>query len=70
MRLAESDVIGLSMVKSSSSSLELASKQPNIDCPSLLDALEVYLQQKGKGRPKSFRIAAERSCNYLIGLKI
>ena len=68
MRLAESDVIGLSMVKSSSSSLEVASKQPNIDCPSLLDALEVYLQQKGKGRPKSFRIAAERSCNYLIGL--
>ena len=68
MRLAESDVIGLSMVKSSSSSLELASKQPNIDCPSLLDALEIYLQQKGKGRPKTFRIAAERSCNYLIGL--
>ena len=68
MRLAKSEVIGLSLVKSSSSSLEVASKQPNSDCPSLLDALEVYLEQKGKGRPKTFRVAAERSCNYLIGL--
>ncbi len=33
-----------------------------------LDALQVYLDQKGKGRPKTFRIAAERSCNYVIGL--
>ncbi|AII86639.1 DUF6538 domain-containing protein [Planktomarina temperata] len=68
MRLAKSDVIGLSLVKGSSSSLKVAPKQPNIDCPSLLDALEVYLEQKGKGRPKTFRVAAERSCNYLIGL--
>ena len=68
MRLAKSDVIGLSLVKSSSSSQKVDSKQPNIDCPSLLDALEVYLQQKGAGRPVTFRVAAERSCNYLIGL--
>jgi integrase len=58
----------MSLVKSSSSSLEVVVKQPNIDCLSLLDALEVYLEQKGKGRPKTFRVAAERSCNYLIGL--
>jgi integrase len=49
-------------------SLKLDAKQPQSDCPSLLDALEVYLEQKGKGRPKTFRVAAERSCNYLIGL--
>ncbi|MDB9764907.1 tyrosine-type recombinase/integrase [Planktomarina temperata] len=69
MRLAKSDVIGLSLVRdSSSSSQEAASNQPQTNCPSLLDALEVYLEQKGKGRPKTFRVAAERSCNYLIGL--
>ena len=69
MRLAKSDVIGLSLVRdSSSSSQEVASNQPQTNCPSLLDALEVYLLQKGKGRPKTFRVAAERSCNYLIGL--
>ena len=38
------------------------------DCLSLLDALKVYLDLKGKGRPKTFRTAAERSCHYLISL--
>ena len=69
MRLAKSDVIGMSLVRDSSrSSQEVAPNQPQSDCPSLLNALEVYLEQKGKGRPKTFRVAAERSCNYLIGL--
>ena len=52
----------------SSGSLKADIKLPQSDCPSLLDALEVYLEHKGKGRPKTFRVAAERSCNYLIGL--
>jgi integrase len=69
MRLAKSDVIGMSLVRDSSrSSQEVAPNQPQTNCPSLLGALEVYLEQKGKGRPKTFRVAAERSCNYLIGL--
>ena len=69
LRLAKSDVIGMSLVRdSSSSSQEVASNQPQTNCPSLLDALEVYLEQKGKGRPKTFRVAAKRTCNYLIGL--
>ena len=69
MRLAKSEVIGMSLVRdTSSSSLKADIKLPQSDCPSLLDALEVYLLQKGKGRPKTFRIASERSCNYLIGL--
>ena len=69
MRLAKSEVIGMSLVRdTSSSSLKADIKLPQSDCPSLLDALEVYLQQRGKGRPKTFRVAAERSCNYLIGL--
>ena len=69
VRLAKSDVIGMSLVRDSlSGSFKVDIKQPQSDCPSLLDALEVYLEQKGKGRPKTFRVAAERSCNYLIGL--
>ncbi|WP_375248088.1 DUF6538 domain-containing protein [Planktomarina temperata] len=49
MRLAKSDVIGLSLVRdSSSSSQKVASNQPQTNCPSLLDALEVYLLHKGK----------------------
>ena len=69
VRLAKSDVIGMSLVRDSSSgSFKVDIKQPQSDCPSLLAALEVYLEQKGKGRPKTFRVAAERSCNYLIGL--
>ena len=75
MRLAKSDVIGLSLVKASSGNINTAvfssnpiPDDPKSDCPTLLDALQVYLDQKGKGRPKTFRIAAERSCNYVIGL--
>jgi len=69
MRLAKSEVIGMSLVrKVSNGRLEVDAIRPEADCPSLLDALEVYLEQKGKGRPKTFRVAAERSCNYVIGL--
>jgi integrase len=69
MRLAKSEVIGMSLVrKVSNGRLEVDAIRPQADCLSLLDALEVYLEQKGKGRPKTFRVAAERSCNYVIGL--
>ena len=75
MRLAKSEVIGMSLVKASSGNINAAASSstpsPNDqqpDCPTLLDALQVYLDQKGKGRPKTFRLAAERSCNYVIGL--
>jgi integrase len=73
MRLANSDVIGLSLVKASSDNINIPTSssipdETQSNCPTLLDALKVYLDQKGKGRPKTFRIAAERSCNYVIGL--
>ena len=66
IRLAQSDVLGLSLVKGSSmsvrsvmgSSLNTIPEASNYG-PSLLDALQVYLDHKGKGRPKSFRLAAE-----------
>ena len=28
----------------------------------------MYFEYKREGRPKAFRLAAERSCNYVIGL--
>ena len=44
VRLAKSDVIGMSLVRDSfSGSLKIGAKQPQSDCPSLLDALEVVL---------------------------
>ena len=70
MRLANSDVIGMSLVKASSDNINTVASPSNSipdnqhsNCPTLLDALQVYLHQKGKGRPRTFRIAAERSCN-------
>ena len=69
MRLAKSEVIGTSLVRAASSHnavFDLPSPNPN--CPSLLDALQVYIDQKGKSRPKTFRVAAERSCKYVIGI--
>ena len=69
MRLAKSEVIGMSLVRNFSNSSRDVDLLPlQTDCPSLLDALGVYLEQKGKGRPKTFRVAAERTCNYVIGI--
>ena len=66
MRLAKSDFIGLSLLKASSSGdRSTATSSPNAEVvvsnnsPTLLDALQVYLDQKGKGRPKTFRLAVE-----------
>ena len=75
MRLAQSDVLGLALVKGlpvSGTSIEDSSlnttSEASDDGPTLLDAVQVYLDQKGKGRPKSFRLAAERVCRYVIKL--
>ena len=72
--MTASDVIGLSLVKPLEADPDSRPKVPSnpdtaqAGCPTLLDALKVYLHQKGKGRPKTFRIAAQRSCNYVIAL--
>lgn len=75
MRLAKSDVIGLSLLKASyTSDRSTTISSPNAEAvvsksiPTLLDALQIYLDQKGKGRPKTFRLAAERACNYVLGI--
>ena len=74
MRMTASDVIGLSLIKAWETDPDSRPKMlsnlgtAQSGCPTLLDALRVYLDQKGKGRPKTFRIAAQRSCNYVISL--
>jgi len=74
MRLAQSDVMGLALVKQglhkgNGKGIGAGNPKPEpSQGPTLLDALKVYLDQKGKGRPKSFRVAAERSCGYVIGV--
>ena len=38
------------------------------DQPDLIQALQLYLDLKGKNRPKSFEAAATRTCNYVIDI--
>ena len=75
MRLARSDVLGLSLVKglprrelATADTSSAAIVDQSEDAPTLLDALQLYLDQKGKRRPKTFRLAAERVCRYVIEL--
>jgi len=70
MRLAKSEVLGLSLIRNGVDAP--AVKSPDdisegiLKGPTLLDALDVYLEQKGKGKAKSFRQSAERACGYVI----
>ena len=40
--------------------------EPSTDCPSLKDAVAVYLRLKGHDRPPTFEAALRRACGYLI----
>ena len=47
--------------------------EPSADCPSLKDAVAVYLRLKGHNRPPTFEAALKRACGYLIdccGMKV
>ena len=70
MRLAKSDVLGLSLLNNVDNiAVGNHSKSDHVpidDSPTLVDALNVYLDQKGKGKAKTFRLSAERACGYVI----
>ena len=70
MRLAKSEVLGLSLIKDGVDVHRLNSpydqSEGTFEGPTLLDALGVYLEQKGSGKAKSFRQSAERACGYVI----
>jgi len=70
IRLAKSEVLGLSLIQDGIGVPAVKSthvvSDGTLQGPTLLDALEVYLEQKGKGKAKSFRQSAERACGYVI----
>ena len=48
MRLAKSEVIGMSLVRDVSNHIAVVDlPAPHPNCPSLLDALDVYIEQEG-----------------------
>ena len=70
MRLAKSEVLGLSLIRDwmDVPTAQSQNMTPNraLEGPALIAALEVYLEQKGNGNAKSFRQSAERACGYVI----
>ena len=70
MRLAKSEVLGLSLIRNGVDvpfvKSSVVKSEGTLQSPTLLDALAVYLEQKGNGKAKSFRQAAERACGYVI----
>ena len=70
MRLAKSEVIDISLVWDVSSHIAVVDlSSSHADCPSFLNALQ-YILIKSKSRPKTLRLAAERSCNYELSMHI
>ena len=73
MRLTKTKVLGEALlsediVRTTAKETERANINSLSDSPRLSEALEVYVSLKGKGRPKTFRNAAQRACKYVIDL--
>ena len=73
MRLTKTEVLGAALlsedlVGTPPKEAERANINSLNDSPRLSEALEMYVSLKGKGRPKTFRKAAERACKYVIDL--
>ena len=73
IRLTKTDVLGSSLVNATlvgaaSKAEKMLDNNSLSDSPRLSEALEMYVSLKGKGRPKTFRKAAERACKYVIDL--
>ena len=70
MRLAKSEVLGLSLIRDGVDvpvvNSPVIKSEGTLQGLTLLDALRVYLEQKGNGKAKSFRQSAERACGYVI----
>lgn len=74
LRISEMDVFGMHLLNQPSDGnqrqlprLHTPTSEQE-DCPKLSDALNLYVSLKGKGKPPSFRIAAERACGYVAKL--
>ena len=70
LRMADPDLIGCSLLKSGYGSFarntQLDVSSATEQCITLPEALETYVTQKGAGKPKTFKAAAQRACSYLV----
>ena len=64
------DLIGRSLFRQGYSSFtrntQLDVSTATEQCITLPEALETYVTQKGAGKPKTFKAAAQRACRYLV----
>jgi integrase len=70
LRMTDPDLIGRSLVKAG---YKTYSRNTQLDVSigseqhiTLSEALETYLTQKGAGKPKTLKAAAQRACSYLV----
>ena len=70
LRMADPDLIGCSLLKSGYGSFtrntQLDVSTAAEQCITLPEALDTYVTQKGAGKPKTFKAAAQRACSYLV----
>ena len=68
LRLVDEQIIGTKLLKHELHDRKQGATVEPIPSSSvtLSDALNLYVNLKGKDRGKGFRIAAERTCNYVI----
>ena len=70
LRMTDPDLIGRSLLMQGYSSFtrntQLDVSTATEQCISLHEALETYVTQKGAGKPKTFKAAAQRACTYLV----
>ena len=68
--MTEPDLIGRSFLKLGYGSFvrntQLDVSTATEQCITLPEALETYVTQKGAGKPKTFKAAAQRACRYLV----
>ena len=70
LRMTDPNLIGRSLLKSGYQTISrntqldvsIGSEQPI----TLFEALNTYVTQKGAGKPKTFKAAAQRACTYLV----
>jgi integrase len=70
LRMTAPDLIGRSLLKSGCGSftwnIQLDVSIGSEQLITLSEALETYVTQKGAGKPKTFKAAAQRACTYLV----
>ena len=70
LRMTDPDLIGYSLLKPGfqanfqNTKFDMSTGIEN--CLTLSEALETYVTQKGAGKPKTFKAAAQRACTYLV----